>query len=147
MNENIKEKIEFNSKKRLEMLKNRSKRCVCKYCGGELKVKQIIFSSYEEARVELFCQECDRIEFGVEPEIYANAKYFVEETGFSCYPDLDDSLKIKQMTVAKLCEIMTWENQNIGILTPEGFNIELNANKNYVGECVTLSDNDLKKEI
>ena len=147
MTDNIKEKIEFNSNKRLEMLKNRSKRCVCKYCGGELKVKQIIFSSYEEARVELFCQDCDRIEFGVEPEIYDNAKYFVEETGFSCYPDLDDSLKIKQMTIAKLCEIITWENQNIGILTPEGFNIELNANKNYVGECVTLSDSDLKKEI
>lgn len=147
MNESIKEKIEFNSNKRLEMLKNRSKRCVCKYCGGELKVKQIIFSSYEEARVELFCRDCDRIEFGVEPEIYDNAKYFVEETGFSCYPDLDDSLKVKQMTIAKICEIMTWENQNIGILTPEGFNIELNANKNYVGECVTLSDSDLKKEI
>lgn len=147
MSESIKEKIEFNSNTRMEMLKSRSHRCVCKYCGGKLKVRQIVFTSYEEARVELFCQDCDRIEFGVEPEIYENAKYFVEETGFSCYPDLDDSLKVKQMTIAKLCEIMTWENQNIGILTPEGFNIDLNINKNYVGECVTLSDSDLKKEI
>lgn len=93
--------------------------------------------------LECFCQNCDRIEFGVEPEVYENAKYFVEETGFNCYPDLDDNEKTKQMTISKLCEIITWQNQNIGILTPEGYTIPLKINAQYVGECITLSDEEL----
>lgn len=147
MVEDIKERIDFNSQKRVAMLKTRSVRCVCKYCGGELRLRQILFTEYEEARIELFCKDCNRIEFGVEPEIYANAEYFVEETGFNCYPDLDDNEKTKQMTIAKVCEIMTWENQNIGILTPEGFCVPLNKNEHYVGECLTLSDSDLTHDL
>ena len=41
-------------------------------------MKQLVFSEYDDARVEIFCRDCDRIEFGVEPEIYEIAKYFVE---------------------------------------------------------------------
>lgn len=143
MNENIKKEIAFSSEKRIEMLKKRSKRCVCKYCGGSLRVRQIIFTNYEDARVEIFCKDCNRIEFGVEPEIYNNAKYFVEETNFDCFPDLDDNEKTKRMTIAKVCEILTWENQNIGILTLEGFTIPLKNNNYYVGECITIKDSDL----
>ena len=29
----------------------------------------------------------------MEPEVYDNAKFYVEETGFNCYPDLDDNDK------------------------------------------------------
>ena len=143
MSDELKAQIEFNSKKRVSMLIERSARCVCKYCGGQLRVRQIIFTEYEEARIELFCKDCDRIEFGVESEIYTNAQYFVEETGFNCYPDLDDNEKTKQMTIAKVCEIMAWENQNIGIMDNDGFNIPLKLNESFVGECVTLSDEDL----
>ena len=146
MNEIIKEKIDYSSQKRLEMLKQRAKRCKCKYCGGNLVVRQLSFHNLEEARIEIFCRSCDRIEFGVEPEVYLNAKFFVEETGFNCYPDLDDSERTKQMTIAKVCEIMTWENQNIGILTPDGFQVELHMNEHYIGECITLSDTDLTEE-
>ena len=147
MGDDIKSKIDFNSKKRMAVLKSRSERCVCKYCGGQLRVRQIIFTEYEEARIELFCKGCDRIEYGVEPEIYDNAKYYVEETGFNCFPDLDDNEKTKQMSIAKVCEIMTWENQNIGILAPEGFMVPLNLNQHYVGECLTLSDEDLARDL
>ena len=66
---------------RNERLRGRSKRCVCKYCGGELKIKSIIFNEFIEARSELYCPECDRIEFGVEPEIYQCAKYYVMTEG------------------------------------------------------------------
>jgi len=137
--------MKYQSDKRFDMLKNRTERCVCKYCGGELYLRQIIFSSYDEIRVEIFCRNCNRIEFGVEPEIYKSANYFVEETEFNCFPDLDDSEKTRQMTVAKLCEIMTWQNQNIGILTPEGYQIEVNMNDHFIGECITFSDQDLAK--
>ena len=143
MSDELKAQIEFNSKKRVTMLKERSARCVCKYCGGQLRVRQIIFTEYEEARIELFCKDCDRIEFGVEPEIYTNAQYFVEETGFNCYPDLDDNEKTKQMTIAKVCEIMAWENKSLGILSREGFTMPLDVNTAIVGECVILTDDDL----
>lgn len=143
MDESLKAQIDFQSQKRTEMLKERTKRCVCKYCGGQLKLRQILFSKYDEARIEIFCQDCDRIEFGVEPEIYHNAKFFVDETNFNCYRDLDDNEKTKQMTVAKVCEIINWQNQNIGILTPNGYNIPLKPNEQYIGECVTFSEDAL----
>lgn len=138
------EKIEFQSKSRLNMLKARSKRCVCKYCGGSLKVRQIILSSYEDARIELFCSNCNRIEFGVEPEIFLSAKSFVEESGFNAFKELDDNEKTKQMTIAKACELITWQNQNIGILTSEGYQIPIKENPYYDGKCTILTDNDLE---
>ena len=111
MSDDIKAQIDFNSKKRVATLKERSARCVCKYCGGGLRVRQILFTEYEEARIELFCKECDRIEFGVEPEIYANAQYFVEETGFNCYPDLDDNEKTKHENDDKEIRTHALENR------------------------------------
>lgn len=47
------EKIANQSQKRMELLKQRAKRCVCKYCGGPLKVRQILFSRYDDARVRM----------------------------------------------------------------------------------------------
>lgn len=135
--------LDYQSQKRLQSLKKRSKRCVCKYCGGQLKLRRIIFSHYEDARIEIFCNECDRIEFGVEPEIYQSAKFFCENSRFNCYPDLDDSERTKQMNIAKVCEIMAWQDQNFGFLTPEGFTVPLRLNENFIGECITLSDDDL----
>lgn len=139
------EKKDFKSEKRLSMLKKRTKRCVCKYCGGKLKLRRIIFSDFEDARIEIFCSSCNQIEFGTEREIYASAKFFVENSGFNCFPDLDDNENTKQMTIAKVCEIMAWENQNLGMLTPQGFTVPIQMNENFVGECITLSDEDLEE--
>lgn len=147
MDKKMKQMVTFHSRKRIEMLKKRTKRCICKYCGGSLRLRQIAFSNCEDARIEIFCKGCNRIEFGVEPEIYKNARFFVEETGFHCFSDLDDTEKTKQMTIAKVCEIMTWQNQNIGILTSDGFVIPLKMSKNSVGECITLSEDDLAAEV
>ena len=138
------EKANFRSEKRLGMLKKRTKRCVCKYCGGQLKLRRIIFSNYEDARIEIFCSHCDRIEFGVEPQIYHSAKYFVENSRFNCFTDLDDNERTKQMTISKVCEIMSWENQMIGILDDSGFNIPIKMEENIVGECITLNDDDVE---
>lgn len=131
---------------RVPMLKSRAKRCVCKYCGGRLRLRRIIFSSYEEARVEMFCNSCDRIEFGVEPEIYQSARFFVENSRFNAFPDLDDNERTKQMTIAKVCEIMTWQDQNLGFINDDGFVVPLNRNENFIGECITLSDKDLPED-
>ena len=142
----IEAKIGYQSQKRIDALKKRTKRCVCKYCGGNLKLRRIIFSDYEEARIEIFCNHCDRIEYGVEPEIYQSAKFFVDNSGFNCYPDLDDNEKTKQMTIAKVCEIMAWQDQNLGFMDNDGFTVPLRLNENFVGECITLSDDDLEED-
>lgn len=142
--ENLTDNLQNNM--RLGFLKKRLKRCVCKYCGGQLELRQIIFTENEDARTEIFCSDCDRIEFGVEKEIYNSAKFFVENSRFNCYPDLDDSENTKQMTIAKVCEIMAWQDQNLGFLNNDGFVVPIHANENFIGECVTLSDDDLADE-
>ena len=143
LSNNVREKADFHSQKRFDMLKKRTKRCVCKYCGGRLKLRRIIFSEFDDARVEMFCSDCNRIEFGVEREIYQSAKFFVENSKFNLYTDLDESAQTKQMTISKICEIMAWENQNLGWLNADGFTVPLNINENFLGECITLTDEDL----
>lgn len=146
MTEQLQERINVYSKRRLERLKERTKRCRCKYCGGELKLKRIEFSEYEDARIEIYCEQCGRIEYGVEPEIYQSAKFFVESTNFNCFPDLSVEETTKQMTVAKVCEIMAWQDQNLGILNEDGFCVPLSINKKYMGECIILSETDLQSD-
>jgi hypothetical protein len=143
----VKECTNFQSQKRLESLKKRTKRCVCKYCGGNLKLRRIIFSDFEDARIEIFCDDCNRIEFGVEPAIYSSAKFFVENSKFNCYPDMDDNELTKQMTIAKVAEIISWGSQNLGFLNSDGFIVPLRLNENFIGECITLSEDDLNSEV
>ncbi|AET67721.1 hypothetical protein Desor_2115 [Desulfosporosinus orientis DSM 765] len=133
----------YNTKSRLESLKKRSKRCLCKYCGNKLSLKRIIFSNLEQARLEIFCEQCGRIEYGVEPEIYMSAKYFIEKFGFNAFPDMDNNELTTQRSIAKVCEIMTWENKNLGIINEEGFQVQIKMNKNIMGECVILTDEDI----
>ena len=133
----------YNSEKRLEDLKRRVNRCVCKYCGSPLKLHRIVFSEYEEARVEIFCSHCDRIEFGVEPEIYTCAKYFVEELGFNYYPDLDESETTHQLNIAKVSEVASWVVKNLGMLGEDGFVGDIHMKPALAAECVLLTDRDL----
>ena len=45
------------SNDRIEELKQRTKRCCCKYCGSKLEIRRIIYGKIEDARVEIFCSE------------------------------------------------------------------------------------------
>lgn len=128
---------------RLSMLKRRSKRCVCKSCGKPLQLKKLTFSKFEDERVEIFCNQCDKIEFGVEPEIYACARYFVETLEFNYYSGLDITESTKRMNIAKVCEIMSWENKHMGILNQDGFAVPITINENIMGKCIILSDDDI----
>lgn len=135
---------ENSQKNRIEELKARTKRCCCKYCGGELEVKRIIYSEYENARIEIFCKNCERVEYGVEKEIYQSAEFFVEEMAFNHYPDLDDNQRRKQMNIAKVCEIMAWENRNMGFLDTDGFTVPVKMNPDVIGNCIVLDDEALE---
>lgn len=138
--------IMSNKATRLEMLRMRTKRCCCKYCGAPLKLKQISFSDFNDGRVEIFCEQCNRIEFGVETELYKSAKNFVENSKFNCYLDIEDENLSKQMTVAKVCEIMAWEARSLGILADEGFTIpiQMQINEGTSGNCLTLTEDELQ---
>lgn len=138
------------NEKRLEMLKKRVQRCVCKSCGSSLSLRQIDFHDFEDARIEIFCEQCDRMEFGIEPEIYTSARYYVDEFQVNFYPDLGDNLVTKKMTIASIAEIMSWALQNMGYLTKEGFVVKPNMEGKILGECIVLNDqmlDELEKEL
>ncbi len=117
------------SEERVQELRSRSKRCVCKYCGGKLKVRLLDFGDIETANLEIFCENCDMIEYGVEPEIYRNAVYFVDNLGFNVYPDRQDNASTRRLNIGKVCEIISWHERQIGIHDENGYNIPLHDNK------------------
>lgn len=133
--ENLKEK-------RLEELRERSARCCCRFCGSKLEIRKIIFAGYD-ARIEIFCTECNRIEYGTEPEIYKSAKYFVETMKFNYYPDLDDNAQTKKMNIAKVCDIMAWENKHMGFLQQKGFAVPVQLNPTILGNMLVIDEDTL----
>ena len=106
----------------LQAIEGRVQRCRCKYCGSPLELRRIYFGDIETARTEIFCQKCNRIEYGVEPEIYGIAQYFVKEFQFNCYPDVEPGEQTDRLNIARVCEIITWYSQSIGILDSSGYN-------------------------
>ena len=139
------EKDRYQVNGRVEMLKARQDRCCCKYCGGKLQIRRIIFSEDEAARVELFCEQCDRIEYGVEPEIYQNAVHLVDYMQFDHYPDLDKNGQTRRMNIAKVCEIITWGVKNLGLLNERGFTVPVVERKEVAEDCIILTESMLKE--
>lgn len=131
-------------KTRTEVLKDRKKRCVCKFCGGNLSLKRISFSQFEADKVELYCDQCERIEFGVEPEIYHSAENFVDQLSFNYYTDINNSERSRQMNIAKVSEIMSWGYKDLGLTDADGFTVALKKDIHQWGECLVVDDNDLE---
>lgn len=131
---------------RVEMLKRRAKRCRCKYCGGKLSVKRISFTEFEDARIELYCNACEQIEYGVEPEIYQSAENFVDNLEFNHYPDIDQNTRTRRMNIAKVCEIMAWGFKNTGLLTEEGFTAPVVCADHSLDHCLVITEDELAAE-
>ena len=127
-------------------LKKRVKTCKCHYCGGMLELRKITYSSYDISKIEIYCSNCNRIEYGVEPEIYEVAKYFVDELNFDHYADWDNNIRKREMNIAKVNEIIDWGCRNLGLLTDDGFTAELQLRPELLGEAIIISDKDLKAE-
>lgn len=130
---------------RLDDLRQRAARCVCRYCGQKLSLRKITYAAYDEAKIELFCEQCDRIEYGVEPEIYQVAKYFVDELGYDHYPNIDESLRKTRMNFAVICDIIAWGFKNTGLLQSNGFTVPLDLEAGVLGEATLLSDTALRQ--
>lgn len=99
---------------------NRQKHCVCRFCGGPLDVRCVIFNKYGGAGAELYCGHCDKIEYGAEPEIYKTAKAFVDEFEYNYYMDLPEDQTTYELNIAKVCEILTFSAQRWGLATDKG---------------------------
>ena len=126
--------------RRTTMLEKRSDRCVCKYCGSRLRIKSIVFNEIVDGRSELYCSHCGRIEFGVEPEIYQSAKYYIDEFHYNCYPELEGTEATRQMSTAKVGEIMNWLVERLGLVDDGGFCVPLSLAQSELGECLDLTD-------
>lgn len=143
----IEEEKKFNDFKRLDELKWRVKNCCCRYCGDRLILRRILYGNNPEGRIEIFCADCDRIEYGVEPEIYAVAKYYVDETKFNHFTENEFSERTHQMNIAKICDIMAWGCRNLGLLEKKGFTVPIDLSKSILGEDVIYRDEDLDEVI
>lgn len=130
--------------KRLDSLRNRAGRCVCRYCGQSLELRKLTYAAYDEAKIELYCSHCDRIENGVEPEIYKIARYFVEEMQYDHYPWLDFSSRKQQMNTAIISDILTWGFSRTGLLDEDGFQMPIQIDNHLLGEALFISDTTLK---
>lgn len=125
-------------------LRKRVRRCRCSYCGGTLELRKLTYSSYEVSKLEVYCDHCKRIEYGVEPEIYDVSEYFVDELGFDYYKDLDNNIRKREMNIAKISEIIDWGCRNLGILTEDGFVMPVNLNSALLGEALLIEDEKLE---
>ena len=127
-----------------ERLRKRVSRCSCSYCGGDLELRKVTYSSYEVSKLEVYCSHCKRIEYGVEPEIYEVAEYFVDELSFDYYKDLDNNIRKREMNIAKVSEIIEWGCRNMGLLTENGFVIPLDLKSELLGEALLREDDKLQ---
>lgn len=128
---------------RIERLKKRAEHCCCRYCGGELHVRQIIFHTQAEARIELYCDQCAKIEYGVEKAIFEGAKAFVNSTEFNYFPSLDDSEQRLQMNIAKVCSLTNWQLRFLGLVDDEGFKVPIEKNLFDDDQCTTFDQSNL----
>jgi len=146
--EELKELYEENTTDvRLYELQGRVKRCCCSYCGNELVLRRITTGREDAGRIEIFCPNCDRIEFGVEKEIYQVAKYYANTLRFDYYPELDDSERKHRMNCAKACEVIHWGCKNLGLLKQDGFAIPLEMDASVLGEDIILTEDDLLQRV
>ena len=130
---------------RVERLKQRAKYCCCRYCGGELHVRQIVFHTQAAARIELYCDQCQKIEYGVEQEAYASARAFVTATAFNHFPELEDNEQRFQMNVAKVCNLTSWQLRYLGLTGENGFIVPTQIKESGMDMCTRIDEDSLEQ--
>lgn len=103
-----------------EEMKARQKRCVCRQCGRELEIRMIIFCQYGGQGLELYCPVCQRIEYGVEKELFALANKFIKETEFNYFLDMPEDKRSLALNKAKIGELFSWLFYELGLCDKDG---------------------------
>lgn len=130
---------------RMRKMQKRAGRCICKYCGNELALRKITYAAYDEAKIEVYCDNCGRIEYGTEPLIYKMAEYYIDEIKFDYYPQLDESENKRRMNIALISEIIGWGFKNAGLINEDGFNVDLSVDAEVVGEVSIFAADELRE--
>lgn len=99
----------------------RSKRCICRHCGSKLEIRMIIFCQYGGQGLELYCPKCERIEYGIEPEIYQLAREFAEDYQFNYYLEMAEDERSYQLNIAKIGELFGWLFNRLKLCDGDGF--------------------------
>ena len=64
----------------------------------------------------------------------------MEHYDFNWYTYLDENAQTKQMTIAKICDILSWQNKFLGFMDQDGFKVPVHIDKEQLSSGVTLSD-------
>lgn len=127
----------------LSYLRNRAKRCVCRYCGNKLSLRKITYAAYDEAKIETYCELCERLESGTEPEIWKLAVHYVDDMRYDHFPNFDDSATKRKMNIAAVCDVFAWAYRCAGILSDQGFKPGIEINFNDLEGNLLISDTAL----
>lgn len=103
----------------------RAERCCCKMCGAPIKPKLVLYDRYGGHGVELYCEHCQKIEYGTEPEIFQLAQKFIETFEFNYFPEMEENERCEQLNVAKMCDIISWIFEEIDLLDDTGVNLNV----------------------
>lgn len=101
-------------------LKERAERCCCRRCGSPLKPQLIVYDRYGGHGIELYCEKCKKIEYGTEREIFELAEKFISGFEFNYFQDMEENNYCEKLNIAKICDILAWAFEEIGLLDGNG---------------------------
>lgn len=127
----------------LAYLRSRASRCVCRYCGNKLSLRKITYAAYDEAKIETYCEHCERLECGTEPEIWKLAAHYVDNMKYDHFPNFDDSAAKRRMNIATVCDVFSWAYKCADILSDQGFKSDIEINFNDLEGNLLISDTAL----
>lgn len=128
---------------RVEHLKERAKDCCCSYCGGDLAVRRILYQTTAEYRIELYCDNCEKIEYGVPRALYDSAKAAIERLGFNYYPETQEGVTRNQMNIAKLSMLTVWQLRYLGMADDERLKAGAEGSAQSMDASTVVSEDDL----
>ena len=128
---------------RVEHLKERAKDCCCSYCGGDLAVRRILYQTTAEYRIELYCDNCEKIEYGVPRALYDSAKAAIERLGFNYYPETEEGVTRNQMNIAKLSTLTAWQLRYLGMIDDERLKDSAEGSTQSMDTNTIVSEDDL----
>lgn len=128
---------------RVEHLKERAKDCCCSYCGGDLAVRRILYQTTAEYRIELYCDNCEKIEYGVPRALYDSAKAAIERLGFNYYPETEEGVTRNQMNIAKLSTLTAWQLRYLGMIDDERLKDVAEGSTQSMDTNTIVSEDDL----
>ena len=128
---------------RVEHLKVRAKDCCCSYCGGDLAVRRILYQTTAEYRIELYCDNCEKIEYGVPRALYDSAKAAIERLGFNYYPETEEGVTRNQMNIAKLSTLTAWQLRYLGMIDDERLKDAAEGSTQSMDANTIVSEDDL----